>query len=185
MYRRFCSILVIIFTMIYSCTMLYLNKDYISEKYKEKKINIFESIKNFNVQTILNKEAKDAEAAMKKAESETTPNATPKKVLPKNTAVDDEKTTSSNNSINKEKFKLTPSDREKMLDFAKALSPIDQNKIEEYIRDVNDADLLSALNLFKKRFSDKEYERLKNIEKKYIIYNAKDILNSAALRPHS
>lgn len=51
-----------------------------------------------------------------------------------------------------------------MLGYAKKLSPIDQAKINEYLKDLDTADVENTLSLLKTRFTDKEYEKLKVIE---------------------
>lgn len=67
----------------------------------------------------------------------------------------------------KDRKVLTISDRDKILQFAKVLSPIDQANIKSYLENIKEADIKSALDLLKNRLTDKEYEKVKELEEKY------------------
>lgn len=59
MSKKFYSVIVIFFTIIYTVATVYTNKDYLNEKYSIHQINIFQNIKKINVQTILPKKSKN------------------------------------------------------------------------------------------------------------------------------
>ncbi|SKA81175.1 hypothetical protein SAMN05428976_104160 [Clostridium sp. USBA 49] len=59
MSKKFYSVIVIFFTIIYTVATVYTNKDYLNEKYSINQINIFQNIKKINVQTILPKKSKN------------------------------------------------------------------------------------------------------------------------------
>lgn len=80
----------------------------------------------------------------------------------------EEKVSAFNANTERKKTRLSSSDKEKILTIAKSLSPIDERKIEEYVENSDNADVMAALDLFKKRLSDKEYEKLKSLEETYI-----------------
>lgn len=61
------------------------------------------------------------------------------------------------------KYELTDSDKERILTAAKKLSPIDYEKINTYMKYINDTNAKSAINLLRDRLSDKDFEKIKDI----------------------
>lgn len=72
------------------------------------------------------------------------------------------------NEIKNEKPELSPSDKERLLAVSKKLSPIDQAKINDYLKENNLIE--NVINLFRNRLSDAEFDDIKDIAVKYIKY---------------
>lgn len=70
------------------------------------------------------------------------------------------------NEIINKKSELTPFDKERLLAVSKKLSPIDQAKINDYLKDSNL--IKNAINLFRDRLSEAEFDDIKDISGKYI-----------------
>ncbi|MCM8709747.1 hypothetical protein M2651_01760 [Clostridium sp. SYSU_GA19001] len=153
MNKKFLSAIIIIATMIYVAVALYFSKPFGNIDIKFKFPNLVQIIKNIDVKTVF----------IQKNSS---------KIVHDNVEqVSDimvdikSKTDGAVQNINNENtYKLSYSDREKLLGYAKILSPIDQAKIIEYLKDLDKADVKSVFKLFKTRLTDKDYEKFKAIE---------------------
>lgn len=64
------------------------------------------------------------------------------------------------------KYQLTEADKERILTASKKLSPLDQEKINTYIKYINDENAKNAVNLLRDRLSDKDFEDIKDISLK-------------------
>lgn len=158
MSKKFSSIIIIVITMIYVSVMVYLNKSYENIDIKLKVLSIFESIK-INIGNVF-RQKNNPKIIYKDMEQGSEIIVDIKPSVP---AVS--QYISEDSSIKKKvKYKLSYSDKEKLLGYAKKLSPIDQAKINEYLKDLDTADVENTLSLLKTRFTDKEYEKLKVIE---------------------
>lgn len=63
---------------------------------------------------------------------------------------------------------LTLSDKAKLLSVASKLSAVDYEKINKYLGDSSDQNVKNAIKLLKERLSEKDYEKVKEVAKKFI-----------------
>jgi hypothetical protein len=63
-------------------------------------------------------------------------------------------------------FKLTEEEKERILTASKKLSPLDQEKINTYLKYISANNAKNAINLLRDRLSDKDFEKLKDISAK-------------------
>ena len=63
---------------------------------------------------------------------------------------------------------LTLSDKAKLLSVASKLSAIDYEKVNKYIESGKDEDIKNAIKLLKERLSEKDYDKVKEVAKKFI-----------------
>jgi hypothetical protein len=68
--------------------------------------------------------------------------------------------------ISNTKYNITDEDMERLLSAAKKLSPIDQVKVNSYLEEIGEGDVISAVNLMKDRLSDKEFEKIQEVYSK-------------------
>lgn len=66
-----------------------------------------------------------------------------------------------------QKYKITSLEKERLLNLARKLAPIDQAKIENYLKNQDESDVIKTLSLLKERLTDSEYEKLKDLELKF------------------
>lgn len=66
------------------------------------------------------------------------------------------------------KDKLTILDKQKMLSVGTKLSAIDYEKVNKYLQNGSDEDIISAIKLLKSRLSDKDYDKVKQVAEKFI-----------------
>jgi hypothetical protein len=64
------------------------------------------------------------------------------------------------------KYELTEADKELILIASKKLSPLDQEKINTYLKYLSDINAKNAINLLRDRLADKDFEKIKNISLK-------------------
>jgi hypothetical protein len=64
-------------------------------------------------------------------------------------------------------YVLTEEDKERILTLSKKLSPLDQEKINTYLKYISDVNAKNAINLLRDRLSDKDFEKIKEISLKF------------------
>lgn len=71
-------------------------------------------------------------------------------------------------SRSKIKDSLTLSDKSKLLGVASKLSAVDYDKVNKYLQSGSDEDVKNTIKLLKERLSDKDYDKVKEVAKKFI-----------------
>lgn len=64
-------------------------------------------------------------------------------------------------------YVLTEEDKERILTLSKKLSPLDQEKINTYLKYISDVNAKNVINLLRDRLSDKDFEKIKDISLKF------------------
>jgi hypothetical protein len=64
------------------------------------------------------------------------------------------------------RYELTEADKELILTASKKLSPLDQEKINTYLKYISDINAKNAINLLRDRLADKDFEKIKGISLK-------------------
>jgi hypothetical protein len=64
-------------------------------------------------------------------------------------------------------YVLTEEDKERILTLSKKLSPLDQEKINTYLKYISDVNAKNAINLLRDRLSDKDFEKIKELSLKF------------------
>lgn len=102
-------------------------------------------------------------------------NAEENKDIPVNSSVDTQKSNVNknlnSNTIDNDFKGLSSQDKDRILSAANSLSALDNAKINEYIEKNSITGVADAFKLLKERLSDKDYEKLKPLEDKYLDNN--------------
>jgi hypothetical protein len=64
------------------------------------------------------------------------------------------------------RYELSEADKERILTASKKLSPLDQEKINTYLKYISDINAKNAINLLRDRLADKDFEKIKDISLK-------------------
>jgi hypothetical protein len=134
------------------------NAEFEGKLYKLNILKMSNSIKKNKLENIYFSEREIRESIYDK-----TPVYTSSGSIDNKTKTNDKEVTVFNTELS---YVLTEEDKERILTLSKKLSPLDQEKINTYLKYISDVNAKNALNLLRDRLSDKDFEKIKEISLK-------------------
>jgi hypothetical protein len=134
------------------------NTEFEGKLYKLNILKMSNSIKKNKLENIYFSEREIRESIYDK-----TPVYTSSGSIDNKTKINDKEVTVFNTEAS---YVLTEEDKERILTLSKKLSPLDQEKINTYLKYISDVNAKNAINLLRDRLSDKDFEKIKEISLK-------------------